>query len=202
MEDNRLPDEKPALTEEERRHKKCAIEAFLFTTGEAIRDTRLAEVLSLEVGDVRELMNELIDKYESGDHGIHIIRLDRSYQLCTKKEYYDDLIRLVVSPKRPTLTDVVLETLSIIAYKQPVTKAEIERIRGVNSDHAVNRLVEFGLVRELGRLNAPGRPILFGTTEEFLRSFGVENTGQLPQIDTVKVADFEAEVEEEIRTES
>ena len=101
-------------------------------------------------------------------------------------------------PQKPTLTEVMLETLSIIAYKQPVTKAEIEKIRGVKCDHAVNKLVEYDLVTELGRLDAPGRPILFGTTEEFLRSFGVENIDDLPAPDPVRLADFKAEAEEEI----
>ena len=93
----------------------------------------------------------------------------------------------------------MLETLSIIAYKQPVTKLEIEKIRGVKSDHAVNKLVEFGLVREVGRLDAPGRPILFGTTEEFLRNFGVQGLDDLPEIDPVQMEDFKAEAEEEIQ---
>lgn len=174
-------------------------EAVLFSSGEAVPDTSFAAVLGIDRKEVPALMEELAARYEDAGHGIRVIRLDNAWQFCTKKEFYPDLIRLLAAPKKTTLTDVVLETLSIIAYKQPVTKAEIERIRGVNSDHAVNRLVEYHLVKELGRLNAPGRPILFGTTEEFLRCFGVENTGQLPQPDTVQVADFQAEAEEEIR---
>ena len=106
------------------------------------------------------------------------------------------IIRILV---KPALTDVMLETLSIIAYKQPVTKAEIEKIRGVKSDHAVNKLVEYNLVKELGRLDAPGRPILFGTTEEFLRTFGVQGLEELPAVDPVKMADFKAEAEEEVQ---
>lgn len=102
-------------------------------------------------------------------------------------------------PQKPVLTDVMLETLSIIAYKQPVTKAEIEKIRGVKCDHAVNKLVEYELVKELGRLDAPGRPILFGTTEEFLRSFGVQALDELPAVDPVRLEDFKAEAEEEIQ---
>ena len=102
-------------------------------------------------------------------------------------------------PKKPALTDVMLETLSIIAYKQPVTKAEIEKIRGVKCDHTINKLVEYELVRELGRLDAPGRPILFGTTEEFLRCFGVQGLEELPSVDPVRLEDFKAEAEEEIQ---
>jgi segregation and condensation protein B len=100
-------------------------------------------------------------------------------------------------PKKYVLTDVLMETLSIIAYKQPVTKSEIESIRGVNSDHAVNRLAEFGLVEEVGRLNAPGRPILFGTTEEFLRNFGIGSLEELPEIGSDQVEEFKQEAEEE-----
>lgn len=102
-------------------------------------------------------------------------------------------------PKKATLSDVALETLSIIAYKQPVTKAEIEKIRGVKSDHAINKLIEYDLVRELGRIDAPGKPIVFGTTEEFLRSFGVQSLDELPVISTVKMEDFKAEAEEEVQ---
>ena len=104
-----------------------------------------------------------------------------------------------MQPKKVVLSDVMLETLSIIAYKQPVTKLEIEKIRGVKCDHAVNKLMEYGLVTELGRLDAPGRPILLGTTEEFLRCFGVENLDELPVMNPVKMEDFKAEAEEEIQ---
>ncbi len=119
--------------------------------------------------------------------------------MCTKREMYEYLIRVAKQPKKAVLTDVMLETLSIIAYKQPVTKAEIEKIRGVKCDHAVNKLIEYGLVTELGRLDAPGRPILFGTTEEFLRNFGVQSLDDLPAPSTVQVEDFKAEAEEEVQ---
>ena len=103
----------------------------------------------------------MMTAYEKQNRGIRIIELDHSFQLCTKKEYYDYLIRIARQPKRYVLTDVMLETLSIIAYRQPVTKLEIEKIRGVKSDHAVNKLVEYGLVEEVGRMDAPGRPDLY-----------------------------------------
>jgi len=195
-EDEPLPETKDG-SERSDENLTAAIEAILFTTGEAVKASRLSEVLKTDQSKIKELADALIAEYESESHGVRIIRLENAYQMCTKQEFYDDLITLEVAPKKPILTDVILETLSIIAYKQPVTKAEIERIRGVNSDHAVNRLVEYDLVRELGRLNAPGRPILFGTTEEFLRNFGVESKEDLPAIDTVKMEDFKAEAEEE-----
>lgn len=127
------------------------------------------------------------------------MELENAYQMCTKQEYYDYLVNIAMQPKKAVLTDVMMETLSIIAYKQPVTKQEIDKIRGVKSDHAVNKLVEYNLVQELGRLDAPGRPIVFGTTEEFLRNFGVDSTDNLPEISPVKMEDFRAEVEEEMQ---
>ena len=178
-----------------------ALEAVLFAMGNCVELSRLADTLGESQEQTLERIHGLMQKYEAEDRGIRIMQLEDSFQLCTKKEYYDYLIRIAMHPAKPVLTDVMLETLSIIAYKQPVTKAEIEKIRGVKSDHAVNRLVEFDLVRELGRLDAPGRPILFGTTQAFLRTFGVETLGELPSIDPVKLEDFRAEAEEEIKLE-
>ena len=128
---------------------------------------------------------------------MRIIELDNSFQMCTKKETYEYLIRIAKQPKRYVLTDVVLETLSIIAYKQPVTKLEIEKIRGVKSDHAVNKLVEYGLIEEVGRLDAPGRPLLFGTTEEFLRRFSVQSLEELPTLNPEQMEHFKEEAEDE-----
>ena len=152
---------------------EAAIEAILFTMGDSVEITQIAKAIGQDKNTTEKIIHNLMDTYQQEGRGIQIIELEDSYQLCTKKEYYEYLIRIAMQPKKPALTDVMLETLSIIAYKQPVTKAEIEKIRGVKCDHAVNKLVEYNLVKELGRLDAPGRPILFGTTEEFLRTFGV-----------------------------
>ena len=127
------------------------------------------------------------------------MELEDSYQLCTKNEMYEYLIKVAKQPRKIVLTDVVMETLSIIAYKQPITKLEIEKIRGVKCDHAINKLIEYDLVTELGRLDAPGRPILFGTTEAFLRHFGVASLDDLPSLNPVQMEDFKAEAEEEIQ---
>ena len=132
----------------------------------------------------------MMDRYAEEDRGIRIIELDGAFQMCTKTECYEYLINMALQPHKAHLTEVMLETLSIIAYKQPVTKLEIEKIRGVKCDHAINKLVEYNLVKELGRLDAPGRPILFGTTEEFLRRFGVQSVDELPGITPEKVEDF------------
>ena len=121
--------------------------------------------------------------------------------MCTKPEMYEYLIKIAKQPKKRVLTDVLLETLSIIAYKQPVTRTEIEKIRGVSCDHAVNKLVEYNLVKELGRLDAPGRPLLFGTTEEFLRSFGVSSIDDLPVLSSVQIEEFKQEAEAEMEIE-
>lgn len=121
--------------------------------------------------------------------------------MCTKAKFYENLIRVAATPKKQVLTEVVLETLSIIAYKQPVTKLEIEKIRGVKSDHAVNRLIEYNLVQEVGRLDAPGRPALFATTEEFLRRFGIGSRENLPDMDPVQTEELKNEVEEELKVQ-
>ena len=139
-----------------------------------------------------------MDHYRAKNRGIQIVELDGAFQLCTKSSLYEYLIRVAKQPKKITLSDVVMETLSIIAYKQPITKLEIEKIRGVKCDHAVNRLVEYDLVKELGRLDAPGRPLLFGTTEEFLRSFGVQSIDELPVLSPVQVEEFKQEAEAEM----
>ena len=146
---------------------------------------------------MKSVMDELMEDYASSKRGIQLIELEGAYQLCTKKELYDYLVRIAHVPKPRELTDVMLETLSIIAYKQPVTKLEIEKIRGVKSDHTVNKLVEYNLVCEAGRKDAPGRPILFQTTEEFLRSFGIESTEDLPELDADIVEEFKSEAEAE-----
>ena len=109
-----------------------------------------------------------------------IQQFDDAVQMSTKPEQYENLIRIAKVPKKMTLSDSVMETLSIIAYKQPITKVEVEGIRGVSCDYAINKLLEYDLIKELGRKDAPGRPILFGTTEQFLRSFGVKNLTELP----------------------
>ena len=175
------------------------IEAILFTMGESVELERIAAAIEHDEETTRKLINGLMDQYAEEGRGIRIIELDRSYQMCTKKEMYEYLIRIAKQPKRYVLTDVLLETLSIIAYKQPVTKLEIEKIRGVKSDHAVNKLVEYGLVEEVGRLDAPGRPLLFGTTEEFLRRFSVQSLDELPTLDPVRMEQFKEEAEDEAK---
>lgn len=177
---------------------EAAVEALLFAMGEALPAKDIAQVLEQDVEDVRHLIRNMMSRYDEENRGIQIIELEDSFQLCTKPSMYEYLIRMTHQPRKHTLTDVALETLSIIAYKQPVTRAEIEKIRGVNSDHSINRLVEYNLVCEAGRLDAPGKPILFGTTEEFLRTFGVRSVEELPVLNPEKVEEFKMEAEEEV----
>ena len=169
------------------------IEAVLFTMGDSVEAGKLADAIEQDVDTTVKIVHNLMDKYESENRGIRIIELENSFQLCTKQEYYDALIRVCSQPRRYTLTDAALETLSIIAYKQPVTKIEIENIRGVNSDRAVSKLVELGLVKEVGRLDAPGRPMLFGTTESI---------DELPTISEDMVEQYKEEAELELASES
>lgn len=183
----------------EKRKYQAAIEAILFTMGESVEAAKLAAALEVTEEDVCRLVHDMMAQYEREERGIQIIELEGAFQLCTKPELYDYLIRVAKQPKRHALTDVLLETLSIIAYKQPITKLEIEKIRGVSSDHAVNKLIEYHLVCELGRLDAPGRPLLFGTTEDFLRSFGVQSVEELPVLDADQLEEFKQQAEEEMQ---
>ena len=138
-------------------------------------------------------------EYAKAERGILLARFDDSVQLCTKTDLYEYLIKIAKAPRKMTLTDTVLETLSIIAYKQPVTRAEIERVRGVSCDHAINKLLEYDLIMELGRLDAPGKPLLFGTTEQFLRSFGVGSLEELPELNPVQFEEFKQQAEAEVQ---
>ncbi len=175
------------------------IEAILFTMGESVELEKIAETIGHDENTTKKLIHNMMDSYNKENRGVRIIELENSFQMCTKKEMYEYLIQIARQPKKYVLTDVLLETLSIVAYKQPVTKLEIEKIRGVKSDHAVNKLVEYGLVEEVGRMDAPGRPLLFGTTEEFLRRFSVQSLDELPSINPEQVEHFKEEAEDEIQ---
>ena len=177
---------------------QAVIEAVLFTMGESVELDKLALAVDSDKETVRQVIADMMKQYEKEDRGIKVIELENAFQLCTKKEYYENLIKVAKAPKKQVLSDTLLETLAIIAYKQPITKMEIEKIRGVSSEHAVNRLVEYGLCKELGRLDAPGRPMLFGTTEEFLRVFGVQSIDELPVISEDLVEQFKDEAEMEL----
>ena len=177
----------------------AAIEAILFTMGEAVSAEAIGAAIGHDKETVIKLTRHLMDQYRDEKRGIRIIELDGSFQMCTSPEMYDYVINLTHQPKKQVLTDVMLETLAIVAYKQPVTRMEIEAVRGVNCDHAINKLLEYDLIRELGRLDAPGRPLLFGTTEQFLRCFGVSNLEELPEMNPEKLEEFKRQAEAEVQ---
>ena len=175
------------------------LEALLFSLGRTVSLEEMAICLHMGVDGAELAAERLRKKYEERQGGLLIRKLEGKYQMVSHPKTYDALIRVVKQSRKPVLSDVHLETLSIIAYCQPVTKAEVERIRGVKSDHAVNRLVEFGLIEEVGRLDAPGRPVLFGTTEEFLTRFGVDSLSSLPSLPKDLEKLLEEEVTEELK---
>ena len=169
----------------EQKKLQAAIEAILFAMGGSVELKKLAQAIGHDEETTKKIIRQMMDRYEKEDRGIRIIELEASFQMCTKKEMYEYLIRVAKQPKKQVLTDVLLETLSIIAYKQPVTKLEIEKIRGV--------------VEEVGRMDAPGKPLLFGTTEEFLRRFSVHSLDELPAPNPEQVAHFKEEAEDEVQ---
>ena len=189
-----LEEDKIRLKEEEN-----MVEALLFSLGRSVSVEEIAVCLNMGKDGATLAAERLRERYEERQEGLIIKKLEDRYQMMSHPKTYEGLIRVVKSPRKPALSDVALETLSIIAYCQPITKVEIERIRGVKSDHAVNRLVEFGLIEEVGRLDAPGRPMLFATTEEFLNRFGVDSLKDLPKLPEGAEKLLKEEVAEELK---
>ncbi len=190
-----------SMPELDEKREEAIVEAVLFTMGKSVELRQLAAALGTDTERAEAAVRRLQSRYEAEKRGMQITQLEDSWQMATRAEYYENLIRVTATPKKQILTDVVLETLSIIAYKQPITKLEIEKIRGVKSDHAVNKLIEYNLVYEVGRLDVPGRPALFATTEEFLRRFGVGSTKELPEPAPGRIDEFRMEAEEELKFE-
>lgn len=178
---------------------EAIIEAVLFTMGNSVELKQLAIAIGQGEKVARRVVESLQKRYERENRGMQILELEGAFQMSTRAHFYENLIRVASAPKKHVLTEVMLETLSIIAYKQPVTKLEISKIRGVSSDHAVNRLVEYDLVEEVGRLDAPGRPALFATTQEFLRRFGIGAVADLPSMNPEQEAEILQAVEEELQ---
>ena len=174
---------------------EAILEGVLFAIGRAVSIEQLANAIGQNEKTTKKLLHNLMDRLDTEDSGIRILELDGSYQMCTSQEIFEALIQVVKQPKKQVLTNVQVETLAIIAYKQPITRQEIETIRGVKCDHAINKLIEYNLIEEVGRLDAIGRPLLFGTTEEFLRRFGVASMEELPVIYSVKVENLRQEAE-------
>lgn len=162
---------------------KYAIEGILFAAGEPVRAAKLAAVLECSTEEVENAVGELKEEYECDHRGFNIIDILEGYQICSRPEYYTYIQEILGEQRQQPLSNAAMEALAIIAYKQPITRGQIEHIRGVNSDGCVNRLYERGLIEEKGRLDAPGRPILYVTTENFLRCFGLKDPHDLPPLD-------------------
>ena len=167
----------------ENKNIQCAIEGILFAAGEPVKTAKLAAVLETDIEAVEEAVKVLKYNYDTELRGVMIIEIDGGYQLCSRPEYYSYIQEILGEQRRQALSNAAMEALAIIAYKQPITRGQVEYIRGVNSDGAINRLVERDLIEEKGRLDAPGRPILYGTTQNFLRCFGLKNPKDLPEVD-------------------
>lgn len=167
------------------REIQSIIEAVLFAAGDPVELERLADIVDVDKRSLREILKKMMDSYNFERRGIHIIRMQDSYQMCTNGVYAEYIGRLAEPPRKQNLSNAALEVLSIVAYKQPVTRSTIEHIRGVNCDYIVNRLIERNFIEEKGRLEAPGRPILFGTTQHFMRAFGISELDELPEFDSL-----------------
>ena len=167
---------------------ECAIEAILFASGEPVKTSRIAAVLGAEHQDIEDAANRIRDRYSFEQRGIRLLRLDDTLQLCSSPEFADIIRRALEVRKPPQLSQPALEVLSIIAYFQPVTRAYIEQVRGVDSSYTVGLLTDRGLVEASGRLAAPGRPMLYKTTHGFLRAFGLESLGELPELPQIEPA--------------
>lgn len=175
-----------------------ALEAVLFAMGKAVEIEKLAESISCDVEETRLLLERLGNEYNQEKRGIRLKRLENSYQLCTAEEYYENIVHIASQPVKNVLSEAQMEVLAIVAYKQPVTKVQIDNIRGVKSDHAINRLLEWKLIEEVGRLNAPGHPILFATSQLFLKRFGISSCGELPETSSDDVEKWKEEVKLEV----
>ena len=162
--------------------KESIIEAMLFASGNAVKIDDMAEVLNVDNKAIREMVTSINKRFDEENRPITIREIDMGFQMCTKPKYHNYIKKLQDKKPKKALSQSAMETLAIIAYKQPITRVEIEKIRGVNSDYAVSTLSEFGLIEDIGRADLPGRPLLYSTTEEFLRKFGYSSLKDLPEL--------------------
>ncbi len=170
-----------------------AVESILFASGEPIERKKLADVLEIEPERLDMIVDELRESYRAENRGFEILFLDNTYQMCSSR-YYGEITKKALDHRRNTpLSNAALEILSIVAYNQPVTKAYVEQIRGVDCFYGINALVEKGLIEEKGRMDAPGRPWLYGTTTDFLRCFGLQSLDQLPELPRLELPGDEIE---------
>ena len=165
---------------------KAALECIFFISGDSVALKDLSSLFSVDKSTMKKIINQMIDEFENNGRGLRIVEINGSYQFTTKPQYYEYIEKLFKPKAKAGLSHASLETLSIIAYKQPVTKANIDEIRGVKSDACLYRLLDKDLIRDMGRMETPGRPILYGTTDNFLRLFGLKTLADLPDISNFK----------------
>ncbi len=182
----------------DKRELKSIIEALLFTWGDPLDIRDIAKIIDLPLGETRKLLEELMDELDYQRRGLRIVRMENSYQIGTRPEHFDWLKKLKKQRPAKTLSNAALETLSIIAYKQPIIKSDIEFIRGVKCDRVIQTLIERELVEEQGRLDRTGRPIIYGTTDEFLKIFSLKDIRELPDLEKVNRELIENEIDDEI----
>jgi len=159
------------------------VEGLLFAAGDVLPLEKISEILDIDKKTLKLIINNMIANFQNSKRGIMIREINGGYQMCTRHEHYDYIKKLFMPRQKQGLSQAAYETLAIIAYNSPITRAKIEQTRGVNSDSAIAKLLEKNLIREAGRLDAPGRPVLYETTEEFLRSFGFKSLADLPCIE-------------------
>lgn len=167
--------------------QKQIIEAILFSAGRAVSVKELSLALEKDEKETTDLVENLKNEYSQNSHGIEIIKVNNSYQMCTKKELYDYIIPVFDKTSKPNLSNAALEILAIIAYNKNMTRAEIETIRGVNCDGTVYKLLEYGLIEEAGKIDLPGKPMTYKTSEKFLKMFGLTSLDQLPELPKYKL---------------
>ena len=181
---------------------KSIIESILFSAGRIVGSKELMAILELSQEDVDTIVQNMKAEFDEQRRGIEIIKVDDGYQMCSKKEYYEYIYPIFDNRAKPSLSPAAMETLSIIAYNPKITRAEIEQIRGVNSDGTIYKLLEYNLIEEVGRLDAPGRPTIYSTTKEFLKMFGISNLDELPELPRYKIDENEQIVIDEIIEET
>lgn len=178
--------------------EQAIIEAMLFSSGREVTIKEIMNILEIGSEDIEKIMQNMKLKYASEDSGIELIKIEDAYQLCTKKDLYEYIYPLFDNRAKPTISNAALETLSIIAYNPKITRAQIEAIRGVSSDGTVYKLLEFGLIEEAGRLDAPGRPTTYKVTNEFMKMFGISSLDELPELPRYKLDENEQIVIDEV----
>ena len=171
--------------------EQSIIEAMLFSAGREVNIKEFMNILELGSEDIEKIILNMKSVYEENNSGLEILKINDNYQLCTKKEYYEYIYPLFDNRSKPNISNSALETLSIIAYNPKITRAEIEAIRGVNSDGTIYKLLEYGLIEDAGRLNAPGRPTMYTVTNKFMKLFGISSLDELPELPKYKLDENE-----------